>query len=344
MTASRYGANGVGGHMSRVDVFVPCYNYGRFLRQCVQSVLTQGGVDVRVLILDDASPDDTPAVAAQLVREDARVEYRRHERNWGHIATYNEGLAWASGDYLLLLSADDLLTPGALGRASRVMDAHPNVGLTHGRAIKAAAPGPECRVSPDGGYHVRPGREALEAACQAGSNFVETPTAVVRTSVQKRVGGYRKDLPHSADMAQWLRFAAHSDVARIDADQAYYRLHGRNMSEQYRGVAELLQRKAAFDALFEDEGAQLPDCERLRRLAYRGLAEQVFWAASRLFDEGDEAGCRRALEVALELDPGLRRSGMWRRLRCKRLIGARASALARRLLSRLRTGPSYASR
>src|SRR4051812_8374346 len=100
--------------MSRVDVITPCYKYGRFLRRCVQSALDQQGVDVRVLILDDASPDNTPDVAAELLKEDSRVQYRRHAVNQGHIATYNEGLNWASGDYLLLLGADDLLTPGAL--------------------------------------------------------------------------------------------------------------------------------------------------------------------------------------------------------------------------------------
>jgi GT2 family glycosyltransferase len=45
--------------LSSVDVVVPSYRYGRFLRQCVESVLSQEGVDVRVLIIDDASPDDT---------------------------------------------------------------------------------------------------------------------------------------------------------------------------------------------------------------------------------------------------------------------------------------------
>src|SRR4051794_22534645 len=95
--------------LSRVDVIVPCYKYGRFLRGCVQSVLAQQGADVRVLILDDTSPDETEEVAAQLVREDGRVSYRRHPSNRGHVATYNEGLDWATGDYTVILSADDLL-------------------------------------------------------------------------------------------------------------------------------------------------------------------------------------------------------------------------------------------
>ena len=66
-----------------------------------------------VPVIDDASPDDTPVVAAELVAADARVAYRRHERNLRHIATYNEGIDWISAKYYLLLSADDYLLPGA---------------------------------------------------------------------------------------------------------------------------------------------------------------------------------------------------------------------------------------
>src|SRR5207247_3262439 len=109
--------------MRRVAVCVPCYNYGRFLVQCVESILRQTGVDVRVLIIDDGSPDNTQAVGERLAIEDPRVEFRRHTVNQGHVATYNEGIEWAEGDYLLLLSADDVLTDGALARASAVMDA-----------------------------------------------------------------------------------------------------------------------------------------------------------------------------------------------------------------------------
>jgi len=48
--------------VSSVDVVIPCYNYARFLSRCVDSVLQQQGVDVRVLIIDDASSDDTPGL------------------------------------------------------------------------------------------------------------------------------------------------------------------------------------------------------------------------------------------------------------------------------------------
>lgn len=99
--------------MSSVDVVIPCYNYARYLPQCVESVLNQQGVEVRALIIDDCSQDDSEIVGRRLAEQDSRVEYRRHSINQGHIATYNDGLLnWAEAEYSLLLSSDDVLTLG----------------------------------------------------------------------------------------------------------------------------------------------------------------------------------------------------------------------------------------
>ena len=115
--------------MARVDVIIPCYRYAHYLGAAVRSVLSQSHRDVRILIIDDASPDDTAAVAAALAAGDSRISVARHAENRGHIATYNEGLAWAEGDYVVLLSADDMLAPGALRRAVAVLEARPDVAL-----------------------------------------------------------------------------------------------------------------------------------------------------------------------------------------------------------------------
>jgi glycosyltransferase involved in cell wall biosynthesis len=122
--------------MSSVSVVVPCYRYGRYLEESVGSVLDQEGVDVRVLVIDDASGDDSPDVAREIASRDPRVEVSVHAANRGHIGTYNEGLLdWASGDYTVLLSADDRLAPGALKRATELLDAHPNVGFAYGNVL-----------------------------------------------------------------------------------------------------------------------------------------------------------------------------------------------------------------
>jgi len=326
--------------MSLIDVIVPCYNYGRYLRGCVESVLSQESVDVRVLIIDDASQDHTAQVGKTLAAEDNRVEYRRHAANWGHIETYNDGLEWACGDYTLLLSADDQLTPGSLHRAARLMDDHPEVGLTYGKVIKTSDLEPEpCRISEEYNWMIIPGREFLELCCRGNSsaeNIVPTPTAVVRTALQKELGGYRKDLPHAGDLEMWLRFAAHSSIGKVEVEQAYYRFHDANMYKKFLGIKDLLQRKAAWDALFEGYGQRVKDCEQVRRLAYRRLAEGAFWLGSEAFDRCDEETCRQLLDLALEYDPTLRRWPGWYRLRLKRAMGSTVWGHLRPLVRRVR--------
>ncbi len=146
--------------MTSVSVVIPCYNYGHFLENAVSSVLDdQEGVDVRILIIDDASPDSSADVAVKIAASDPRVEVVIHSTNKGHIATYNEGLLdWADGDYSVMLSADDWLTPGALQRATDLLDAHPGVGFVYGQSVwiedGAPLPTPRTRVR---GWSVWPG-------------------------------------------------------------------------------------------------------------------------------------------------------------------------------------------
>jgi glycosyltransferase involved in cell wall biosynthesis len=325
--------------MSRVDVIIPCYNYGRYLPACVQSVLGQQGVDVRVLIIDDASPDGSSQIAEQLGRQDERISVRLHAVNRGHIATYNEGLDWVAGNYALLLSADDLLVPGALWRAATVLDAHPDVGLTYGRQITFAseeppeAPFAEARPA---NWRVVAGAEFIAECCQSGSNPVTTPTAVVRTKLWKQLGGYRKDLPHTADMELWLRFAAHAAVAIIDADQAMKRVHAANMQHAYlkTGLGDLPHRLAAFEALFS--GCDNRFREALRFQARAALAEEALWAASSAFDRGDLACSERCLAYAERLSPRLCGEPMWARLQWKRCLGPWLWGVVRPLVQRLR--------
>ena len=133
--------------MSSVSVVIPCYKYGHFLEDVVASVLDdQEGVDVRVLIIDDASPDDSAEVARKIAARDPRVEVIVHETNKGNIATFNEGLLeWADGDYCALVSADDRLTPGALRRARDLLTPTPTSGFVYGRAVWFCGRARHCR-------------------------------------------------------------------------------------------------------------------------------------------------------------------------------------------------------
>ena len=215
--------------MAKVDIVVPCYNYGRFLPACVQSVIEQSASDFRLLIIDDASSDDSVAVASMLAETDSRISVVSHAHRHGHIETYNEGIEWAESDYFLLLSADDMLVTGALDRAIRVMDGNPEIVLTYGNCVTWFDHLPLPPI--EAGSSFRWTRTPLiHDMCAVASNFVPTPTAIARTSVQKRIGGYRPALPHAGDLEMWLRFAAHGCVAHINAVQAIYRKHASAMS------------------------------------------------------------------------------------------------------------------
>lgn len=333
--------------MRGVDVVVPCYKYGMYLRQSVESILGQAGVAVRVLILDDASPDNTPEVARELERADARVTYRRHATNQGATATFNEGLLdWATQEFSLLISADDLLTPHALRRAVDVLEAHPEVGFVYGPAVHFKTTPPEMPPAafPEHGTgRVLSGPEYLEVACTTGVNPVWAPTAVVRTALQKELGGYRHDLALAHDMEMWFRFAARGPVGLVDQDQAFYRWHGQNMNLSFRGIRDLSQRRDAFAFLFEGYGAGLPGRERLEAAARRVLAEEAFWRGSKAFDRGDLALCEEYVAFAGQTCPALRSWRPWSLLRWKRRLGPRVCGVLRPLLSRLRGGPAAAT-
>jgi glycosyltransferase involved in cell wall biosynthesis len=332
--------------MSSVSVVIPCYNYGHFLEDAVSSVLDdQEGVDVRVLIIDDASPDDSAEVARKIAARDPRVDVIVHEANKGNIATYNEGLLeWVDGDYCMLLSADDRLTPGALRRARDLLDAHPGVGFVHGRSlwVMDGAPLPVARTRVRG-WSVLPGHRLLERCFRQGENPVGASTLVVRTSLQKRVGGYDPQLPKAADMEIIMRMAAYADVGFLrGVDQSYYRLHEQNMSKSVSPLMDLRQRRSVFDVVLDRCGERLPDVPRLRRIVHRQLAKEALWAAGRVYDRGrvrrTELG-RRLLGVGATIEaerdvdelvdfafdcwPEVSRLPLYRSLRSHKRIGPR---------------------
>jgi glycosyl transferase family 2 len=275
-----------------VSVIIPCYNYGHFLDGCLASVLGQQGVNVEVLVIDDLSPDGSAEVAADLCAADPRVEFRAHRVNRGLIPTANEGLEWARGDYVLLLSADDLLVPGALWRATSVMEAHPNVGLVYGRPVLA---GSDAAVPRNLGRwrstHIWRGEDWIRLRCASAYNAMSSPEVIVRTSIQRSVGLYDPACHHCSDLNMWLRVASIADVAHVrGVPQAVYRIHGESMQRGGDGpqdapLIDLSERRIAFDRFFDAETSRL--LARPADLALtvrRRLARQALWEASRIVD------------------------------------------------------------
>ena len=318
---------------------VPCFNYGHLLEGCLASVLSQEGVEVRVLVIDDRSTDDSAEVAERLAARDERVELRLHQENRGLIATANEGLEWAPGEYVVLLSADDLLVPGSLRRATEVMARHPKVGMVYGKTLQAAEgrPLPE----PSGRWRatkVWPGAEWVRIRCRSTYNCISSPEVVVRNSVQRAVGGYDPACHHSSDLNMWLRIAAVADVAYVrGVPQAVYRVHSDSMLRSAAStMVDLRERRRAFDSFFASRPGQFA---RLRSMAARTLARQALWRASRAVDQGAADGVVQELAgFALDVYPDAHRLREWRGLRLRQWIGAGRS---RGFLPFLATGAAH---
>ncbi|MEH6488438.1 glycosyltransferase family 2 protein [Hyphomonas oceanitis] len=292
--------------MADVDVIIPCYNYAHYLEGCVASILSQRDVDVRILIVDDCSPDNTEEVGRRLAAEDARVHYSKNPQNLRLIGTANRGiLDWAQSRYTLLISADDALTPGALSRAVEVLDSNPEAGMLYGMAIMMGSDGPPPPVSdnhsPD--HVILDGPDYIKYVCEQG-NAVPSPCAIVRTELQQRLGGYDPALPHTSDMEMWLRFASKSDVAVVNAPQGYYRWHSSNMSQAFIGQ-DLSDRKEQIDTLRKlrsHAGETIKDLRKWVKDAEVRLVREALLIASQRGKEPNSSVSRQALRFALKFD------------------------------------------
>lgn len=301
-----------------VSVVIPCYNYARYLADCVSSALDhQGQTQVEVVIVDDCSTDHTQEVGTRLAERDSRVRYVRHEQNLGHIATYNDGLSRVTGEFVALVSADDLVAPGALDRARAVLSSDPGLAFAFGPVAhtteQASGLDPTAWADQDAPFSVvtSDGHSWSAHVTRNARNPVACPEVVCRTAAQWEVGGYRPDLPHSGDLEMWLRLTTVGGVATISGPyQAIRRMHTNNMSSGYTAASDLEQVEAAF-AVFQAYARRAwpadPDLlpgvrATLARRAIRlGLDEAT---ADGDFLASDEF--RELLAYALSADPSVR--------------------------------------
>ena len=95
-----------------ISVIIPVYKVERYLRECLESVLTQDYDALEVILIDDGSPDGSGAICDEYAAKDSRVKVI-HQKNGGAAAAKNAGLRIATGEYLSFVDSDDTLEPGA---------------------------------------------------------------------------------------------------------------------------------------------------------------------------------------------------------------------------------------
>ncbi len=207
--------------MPTVSAIIPAYNgVARYLEQAIRSVLAQTFRDLELIVVDDASTDDT----ARLVLRYPQARYFRRAVNGGQAAARNDGARLARGEYLAFLDQDDLWEPAFLERTVPLLRAHPKAALVH------------CD-----GYQVNERNEVLEydAAMKhtasitqmlRGGHDVATSGTLFRKSCFDAVGGYDDQLTIWEDIDLAIRLYAHSPFLHHPQPLYRHRLYARNAS------------------------------------------------------------------------------------------------------------------
>ena len=105
----------------KISVVVPAYNCEDTLRQTISSILNCGIEDLEILIIDDGSEDDTPAICNHL-SNGSKIIRSLHQTNKGVSTARNSGIQESTGDYLWFFDSDDLVDPGSMKHAVMIVD------------------------------------------------------------------------------------------------------------------------------------------------------------------------------------------------------------------------------
>ncbi len=226
------------GLMLKVSVVIPCYNYASFLKEAIDSALSQSYAAHEVIVVDDGSSDDTTAVAKTFGDQ---IQYIRTE-NRGVSAARNTGVKAATGDLIAFLDADDRWLPEKLERQVAMFEADPSLGLVHARSrvFNGSTGRTKCAPATQKDYSLH----GLLANCG-----ISSPSAVVPRAVFDKVGYFDKDLSNAADWNMWLRIAAEYKVACCPEILVEYREHRNSMShrdegKQFRECLEVIDQGA----------------------------------------------------------------------------------------------------
>lgn len=305
-----------------VTVIIPTFNRARYLAQAIESVLGQSFADFQLLVVDDGSTDDTPALLRGFTDPRLRVLRENHR---GISAAMNAGLREARGKYVARLDSDDVWCPGLLARGTAFLDASPDVDVVYARARAMAADG-----TPREHYLGLPLRfpgDSLQSL--AWGDATCNITAIARRACFDTTGPYDETLRTHEDWDMWLRVARNHRFAFLNETLAQFREHDDGITSPTSPafVAHIESRRHVIDKLYASRDLP-PRLHRFKPIAYRNVYTEVGvfllntghrTRALRMFARAATAGanplvaCLRILWLTTA-SPALRRSAFGRRL------------------------------
>lgn len=238
-----------------VSIIIPSYNQGRFIRETIDSILTQDYRPIEVLVFDGASKDETVDVLRSY-GELPELQWWS-EPDAGVVDAVNKGLARAKGDILAIQSSDDLYLPGAIRAAVDAFVESPALALVYGDCEYIDA---QSRVT------ARTHLDPFDlAAYVAKRTFIPQPSAFFTRRAADAAGKWRQEVSFAADAEFYLRIVTHGPARKLDVAMAQYRYH----EEQRDRAGERIARD--WEAAIRDWIAREHPSRALRRRARLGI-------------------------------------------------------------------------
>lgn len=209
---------------SRVDVLIPAYNVAATLREAVESVRAQSLRDIRILIVDDGSTDETPAILSELGGADPRIEIITRA-NGGIVEALNEGLRACGAPYVARFDADDVCYPDRLKLQFEYLEAHPDCVAVGGLVDHMDERGAPLQGLPQPGD---PGA-ADAGKIPALEPYIIHPFLMARREAMVGAGAYRY-VHNSEDSDLYWRLAEQGRLHNLDQKLGRYRVHTGSVS------------------------------------------------------------------------------------------------------------------
>ena len=274
----------------RVSLIIATFNHARFLGAAIDSALAQTLGAVDVVVVDDGSTDDTPAV---LARYAGRVRVLR-QPNRGLAAARNAGLAAARGTYVAFLDADDVMAPTKLAAQLEMLERSPTIGWTYCDVlIETVATRTTVTASERFGYGARALDGWLFPELIHG-NFIPAIAPMIRRTALDAAGGFDERLTALEDWDMWLRLSLIAEARYTPAVLVTYRIRPGGMSEDRARMDR--NRFCVLDKINRTRPVAL---ESLGNAGRRIIADTHNWLGKEAYASGDWSEARRRFAASV---------------------------------------------